>query len=375
MSEKKTDLEKAVDAAWCHHELMANARKATAMLEAVQLASQCENDGVKVEPSALDELEAACSKTQNLAAQAAKVVPNFRTDVDLSPRESPPNAESIRKKIADFLNPEVFLRAEEQLDIIYYFLGELGLTVPEISKEQLALLDRAADGNRDRILVPTPLCSNLLGARKAMTERAGQAFSGLSQSTDDGDAHALLIPLTSLHHNLALKDPKEIIGEYDYRTKISYRTADGSIVDREVYLESLVKSGDAVKIIEDNETTYWIFPLMELQTSSANKTPQRAGEQLLRASHVATPESLIIMQLLHRVIGTKPSEEIVRICNEFICQVSADGTRPDDASAAVITTVCRDSATGEIVLGNCGAGNKFPDSSKATQSVKLIPGA
>jgi hypothetical protein len=214
--------------------------------------------------------------------------------------------------LVEYLDPETELSLAEQMDTMSEFWGAVGYTIPELDAEQNAKLESVITTSPDKRILPTPLMS--LEERKAAAEKA-RTFTD-HQFGDD--YQALWAPTDIWTYGKLLRDPEGIVGD---GFAMRYRTTDGSLVGRGSYIDGLLAAGQAVQA-EDG--TVWTFPVMDVRVHS-ERAGATAGALYDEVDPIATPESLIALNILHQANGTPNGSWEPDFSNEATYEVEPSG--------------------------------------------------
>jgi hypothetical protein len=222
---------------------------------------------------------------------------------------------AFRENVGDFLDPEVELDLDAQLEITTELYSQLGYTPPELDDSQKATLQKTLEANPGKRVVPTPLLN--LEERIAIVDRAqdlpAQQFD-TDRLADDG--HLLWVPEAGLYRKL-LDDPDSTYtDDRDPRItyELLYKIGDGDVTDRAGYIDWLKRTEQAV---EDEYGTIWTYPVSEVQVKS-DRTDTTAGDLHEAVDPLVSPELLIVTQLLHQANGTPDSKWQSDFANEAI---------------------------------------------------------
>ncbi|HSW37020.1 MAG TPA: hypothetical protein VLG37_01470 [Candidatus Saccharimonadales bacterium] len=268
-----------------------------------------------MEPGEQADFEAALAERFNLAGAAAGSVAVAETT------ERPQT--ELEKQLAefDFLNPDVSIDLETQLDVMTSFWKELGVVLRAdlLIPHQRTHLEQVLETHPGHRVVPTLLSQgNLADARSQLAEAAKGAF-GKNQFHDS--LSPLWTPDQSYLYGKLLADPDQPVKDGRKSYGLGYKMPDGSVVGRDAYLPLLMNTG---QIVEGNDGTLWTFPVMDVQVR-APRTYESAGNLHALVSPTNTPEGLLAMQLLHQANGTPNPAWAVDFANEAVYELDKNG--------------------------------------------------
>lgn len=286
-----------------------------------------ESSGAKIsiDLSKLDKLEfqAAAIEMSVEARKRGLVFPLGAEAVDATHSAGEADAthgedQAFRDKVCDFLDPEVELSAESQIEFMREFWGKLGFEVPGLDEGQQAKLTETIERNPGKRVIPSPLLS--VNWRKSVARDARKAFPA-QQFNADGEA--LWTPdRTETLYGRLLRWPESAVNEDRISYGLRYKSPTGEIVGREAFEKALLESGQAVR---GANLDTWVFPVMDAQVHSKRTTYATASDLYKGVGPTEVPEALITMQILHQASGTPNRNRHVDFANEAIYELDHKG--------------------------------------------------
>jgi len=221
----------------------------------------------------------------------------------------------LEKALPGFLDPEVKLSANQQLEVNARLWNELGVAMPGLTEEQSSKLEAVAAENPDKRIVAAPLLN--FDDRNGVAEAAKQNFA---KSQFDEKASALWTPVETFLYGKLSHDPSAVVADGKDRYALGFKAPDGTIVSQADYEASLKAAGIAVTA-EDGRT--WVFSVMDVRVQSPrqNDTAARIHSTL---GPTATEDSFLATQLLHQANGTPNPYWTVDFANKGVYKVTVE---------------------------------------------------
>jgi hypothetical protein len=225
-----------------------------------------------------------------------------------------------QEAFATFIDPEIPIDVETQLSFMHDFWSILGHEPQDLSGEQRDKAEAANAANAQFRILPTPLLE--FRDRQWLAQHGrllpGQQFDPIESAMrlpDEGTIYS------ELAHDLSA--PVKVEG-IDYAVR--YKSPNGGVVDRAAYIANLLESQQA---LTEKGKEVWTFPSMDVQVN-APRVAEEAGQLYSRIDPIASPESLIVMQLLHQGAGSPNQTGAIDFANEavYVQEEGSDAQEP-----------------------------------------------
>jgi hypothetical protein len=197
------------------------------------------------------------------------------------------------------------------------FYGRLDKTPPKLTESQLDTLRVALAANPGKRIVPTPLLD--LEGRQAITESA----RNLPCQQFNPNEAALWVPEEGAFYGKFLRNPDRVEAknnDISMTYGLRYKTIDGQLTGRRGYINSLLETGQAV-IAEDGSV--WTYPLTDVHVQN-ERTEDTAAHLHDVVDPLASPELLIVTNLLHQTSGKINRDWWLDVANEAIYELEED---------------------------------------------------
>lgn len=283
---------------------------------AVNLAEQSDEIVLRAAQEALEIIEARKLVAPSLGTTAVSQGISEKADELTAGRVR--NEALKSKELSQFLDPEITVPLDDQLELMGLFLAERGRTIPTLDADEKLSISAQLSARPGHRVIPTPLL-DLNGRRELAT--AHQEALGIEQ---DGKAF-LVNGQYRYRYDMQMGSPDRIHRDDGWSTfRLGYKTPSGEVLPYDEYTQTLLESGQA-KRSEDG--TIWIFPVIEVQNIDTRNNTQDGRELTENPDlHASNAETLMVIQLLHLANGTASEERFRDITNEGIYYVNSDGS-------------------------------------------------
>ncbi len=216
--------------------------------------------------------------------------------------------------VADFLNPELTLSLEDQLETMSIFWHQLGHELPAFDQSIIDRLTHVAETNPALRIMPAPLLD--LEGRATIIENAKAFRQNQFSKTEQG----LWIPSSGTVYGELLPDPTNMMMTKTHSFPLVYRAPQGSdlIVGREPWIQAMTRAG---KLTQAYNGTSWTAVVIDANPLSGREPHKSPGDLFSAIEPSVTPETMLGLHLLQHVSGTLEPNLAVNFVNEAVGKV------------------------------------------------------
>lgn len=217
--------------------------------------------------------------------------------------------------IKDYLDPQVEIDALGQLDILTQFWNKLGYQLPtDLGDRQLKNVQGTIEIFPHLRLLAAPLLN--FDGRKEIVQKA----SDFQKNSFGINPDNLLTPDIKGSKGKLLRVPDVVASERHQKYAMRYKLDSGELVSRDGYLSYLK---DSHQVVRSEQGYLWTYVAIDINEGTSH------GGQNIKTLYgfinpLATPETLLAIQLMRQANGNPSSNWQIDLANEAVWDFSKD---------------------------------------------------